>query len=95
MEQLEPAARVDPQALTPVVSAKSLGLAPVMLGTMLFSGAVPVFDSVADSADEVVPVSVLGKLSAGLSEAAGAVPPEIEIGLLVTVANPLPDAESV
>jgi hypothetical protein len=33
-----------------------------------------VFDSVAASADEVVPVSVLGKLSAGLSEATGAVP---------------------
>ena len=46
----------------------------MMLGTMLFSVAVPVFDSVADSAAEVVPVSVLGKLSAGLSEAAGAVP---------------------
>ena len=74
MEQLEPAASVAPQALAPVVSAKSLGLAPTMLGTMLFRVAVPVFDSVAASADEVVPVSVLGKLSAGLSEAAGAVP---------------------
>ena len=74
MGQLEPAARVDPQALAPVVSAKSLGLAPVMLGTMLFSVALPVFESVAASADEVVPASVLGKLSAGLSEAAGAVP---------------------
>ena len=60
--------------MAPVVSAKSLGLAPVMLGTMLFSGALPVLDSVAPSADEVVPVSVLGKLSAGLSEATGAVP---------------------
>ena len=46
----------------------------MMLGTILFNGAVPVFKSVAASADEVVPVSVLGKLSAGLSEAAGAVP---------------------
>ena len=46
----------------------------MMLGTILFSGAVPVFDNVAASADEVVPVSVLGKLSAGLREAAGAVP---------------------
>jgi hypothetical protein len=60
--------------LAPVVSAKSLGLAPVMLGTMLFRAAVPVFDSVAASADEVVPVNVLGKDSAGLSEATGAVP---------------------
>jgi hypothetical protein len=45
-----------------------------MLGTMLFSGAVPVFDNVAARADEVVPVSVLGKLNAGLSEPTGAVP---------------------
>jgi hypothetical protein len=45
-----------------------------MLGTMLFSGAVPVFESVAASADEVVPTAVFGKLSVGLSEAAGAVP---------------------
>jgi hypothetical protein len=41
---------------------------------MLFSGALPVFDNVAASADEVVPVNVLGKDSAGLSEATGAVP---------------------
>ena len=74
MEQLDPAAKVAPQAFAPVVSAKSLGLAPVMLGTMLFSGAPPVLDSVAASADEVVPTAVLGKLSAGLSEAAAAVP---------------------
>ena len=45
-----------------------------MLGTMLFNVAVPVFDSVAESAEEVVPASVLGKFSAGLSVAAGAVP---------------------
>ena len=60
--------------MAPVEIAKSLGLVPVMLGTMLFNDAVPVFESVAASADEVVPASVLGKLSAGLSEAAGAVP---------------------
>ena len=46
----------------------------MMLGTMLFSGALPVFESVAESADEVMPTPVFGKLSAGLSEAAGAVP---------------------
>ena len=45
-----------------------------MLGTMLLSVAVPVLDKVAESADEVVPVGVLGKLKAGLSVAAGAVP---------------------
>ena len=46
----------------------------MMLGTMLFRVAVPVFESVAASADEVVPTAVFGKLSVGLSEAAGAVP---------------------
>src|SRR5580658_7443968 len=74
MEQLEPAASVEPQALAPVVSAKSPGFVPVMLATMLFNGAVPVFDRVLASAEDVVPTAVLGKLSAGLSEAAGAVP---------------------
>jgi hypothetical protein len=41
---------------------------------MLFNAPLPVFDNVAASADEVVLVSVLGKLNAGLNEAAGAVP---------------------
>jgi hypothetical protein len=41
--------------------AKSLGLAPVMVGTMLFNGLVPVFESVAAMAAEVVPAGVLGK----------------------------------
>jgi hypothetical protein len=45
-----------------------------MLGTMLFSGAVPVFDSVAANAAEVVPVKVLEKPSDGVSEAIGAIP---------------------
>ena len=45
-----------------------------MLGTMLFSAAVPVFDSVAESAAEVVPVGVLGKATGELSVAAAAVP---------------------
>jgi hypothetical protein len=66
-----------------------------MLGTMLFSVAVPVFDSVAASADEVVPTAVFGKDSAGLSEATGADPPEIEIELLVTAGNPLTVADNV
>jgi hypothetical protein len=74
MEQLDPAARVAPQALVPVESAKSLGLAPVMLGAMLFSGALPVLDNVADSAAEVVPVTVFGNDSGEVREAAGAVP---------------------
>ena len=95
MEQLEPAARVAPQALAPVVSAKSLGLAPVMLGTMLFNAAVPVFESVAASANEVVPDAVFGKDSAGLSEATGADPPAMDIELLVSAGNPLTVADSV
>jgi hypothetical protein len=74
MEQLEPAASVAPQALAPVETAKSLGLVPVMAGTMLFSVAVPVFDSVAASAAEVVPAGVFGKATGELKEAAAAVP---------------------
>jgi hypothetical protein len=63
-----------------------------MLGTMLFSVPLPVLDNVAASADEVVPTAVLGKLSAGLSEATGADPPAMDIGLLVVGVNPLTDA---
>jgi hypothetical protein len=74
MEQLEPAASVEPQAFVPVESAKSLGLAPVMVGTMLFSAAVPVLDNVAASAAEVVPTGVFGKAPGELKVAAAAVP---------------------
>jgi hypothetical protein len=45
-----------------------------MLATMLFNGALPVLESVAAIAVEVVLVSVLGKLSEGVSEATGPVP---------------------
>ena len=68
MEQFDPAASVDPQAFVPVVSAKSLGLAPVMLGMMLLSVAVPGLESVAASAAEVVPLAVLGKATGELRE---------------------------
>ena len=81
MEQLEPAARVAPQAFAPVVKAKSLGLAPVMLATMLFNGAVPVLDSVAAIAAEVVLVSVFGNESAGVSEATGAIPVPVKLAV--------------
>ena len=93
--QLEPAASVAPQALVPVESAKSLGFAPVMVGTMLFSVAVPVFDNVAASADEVVPLSVLGKVTGELSDATGADPALIEIELLLAAVNPVATADSV
>ena len=63
MEQDDPAARVEPQAFTPVEIAKSLGLAPVMLGTMLFNVVLPVLESVAAIAAEVVPAGVFGKES--------------------------------
>ena len=68
------AASVAPQALAPVERAKSLGLVPVMLGTMLFSALVPVLDSVAAIAAEVVPLTVLGKVTGELNAAAAAVP---------------------
>ena len=44
------------------------------VGTMLLSVALPLFDSVAAIAAEVVPTVVLGKLSDEVSDAAGAVP---------------------
>jgi hypothetical protein len=50
-----------------------------MVGTMLFSVAVPVFDNVAASADEVVPLSVLGKVTGELSDATGAVPVPVRV----------------
>jgi hypothetical protein len=81
MEQLEPAASVAPQAFAPVVNAKSFGLAPVMLVTMLFKGAVPVFDSVAANAAEVVPVTVFGKATGGVSEATGAIPVPVKFAV--------------
>jgi len=45
-----------------------------MVGTMLFRAALPVLDSVAASAGEVVPVGVLGKATEELNVAAAAVP---------------------
>ena len=74
MEQLEPAARDAPQAFAPVEIAKSLGFVPVIVGTMLFSTPLPVFESVAANAAEVLPLVVFGKGSDGVREAAGAVP---------------------
>jgi hypothetical protein len=54
--------------------AKSLGLVPVKVGTMLLSAAVPVLDNVAAIADEVAPVIVLGKASAAVNDATAEVP---------------------
>ena len=60
--------------MAPVEIAKSLELVPVMVGTMLFSAAVPVFESVAASDAEVVPVGVLGNASDAVRDPAAAVP---------------------
>ena len=46
----------------------------MIVGTMLFSEAVPVLDSVAASAVEAVPLTVLGNASDAVREAAAAVP---------------------
>jgi len=46
----------------------------VMVGTMLLRAAVPVLDSVAAIADDVVPVFVLGKVSDAVRDATAAVP---------------------
>jgi hypothetical protein len=64
-----------------VLIAKSLGLVPVMLETMLFSDALPVFDNVAAIADEVVPVGVLGNGSDDVNDAAGAVPVPVRVAV--------------
>jgi len=74
MEQVDPAASVEPQAFAPVEIAKSLGFVPVMVGTMLSRAAVPALDSVAASADEVVSVFVFGKASDAVNDATGEVP---------------------
>jgi hypothetical protein len=62
MRQFAPAARVDPQALLPVETAKSVGLVPVMVMPVMFSVALPEFVSVALCAALVVP-TVAVKLS--------------------------------
>ena len=92
--QLAPAASDAPQALVPVVIAKSSGLGPTMLGTMPVSELVPVFESVATSAVAVVFSTVLGKTRDGVSEAVGA-PLPIEIELLVMAISPPAAADRV
>jgi hypothetical protein len=72
MEQLASAASVVPQALTPVEMAKSLGLVPPMAMPVIFRVALPLLESVAKSADDVVPTVVLVNESDGVSVAIGA-----------------------
>ena len=51
---------------------KSDELIPPMAMLLIFSVALPLLESVADSADEVVPTVVLWKVSVGVSAARGA-----------------------
>ena len=76
MEQLAPAARDAPQALAPVVMAKSSGLGPPMLGAMPVTVLLPVLVSVAARAAEVVCAVVLGKVTTEVKETelAGSIP---------------------
>ena len=67
--------------MAPVVKAKSPGLAPVMLATMLFNGAPPVLESVAAIAADVAPERVLGKLSDGVSDTTAAMPVPVRLAV--------------
>jgi hypothetical protein len=72
MEQLAFAASVAPHAFVPVVMAKSAALVPPNAILLMLSVALPVLESVAASADEVVFTVVLGKASEAVNVAAGA-----------------------
>ena len=70
--QLASAASDVPQALEPVVTAKSVGLVPAMVIPLIFSVALPVFESVAVCAAVVAPETAVKVSVAGVSEATGA-----------------------
>jgi len=67
------AAKVAPHALVPVAIAKSVGLVPPIAMLPMLSVALPVLESVAASAEDVVPTGVLGNGSVAVSVAEGAV----------------------
>ena len=69
MVQLNPASSDSPQVL---VSAKSDGLPPTMVMPLMFSVALPVFESVAVCAALVVPETAVNVSVAGVSAATGA-----------------------
>ena len=52
-----------------------------MLATMLFNGAVPVLESVAAIAAEVVLTTVLGKANDGVKDATGAMPVPVRLAV--------------
>jgi len=84
IEQAEDAARFVPQA---EVSAKSVGLAPVMVMPLMFSVALPGFESVRVCDVAVEPTVVLGKLRlAGERTACGAVG-AVPVPISVTVSG--------
>ena len=66
------AARVAPQALVPVAIAKSVGLVPPIAMLPMLSVALPVFERVEASAEDVVPTVVAGNGSVAVSVATGA-----------------------
>jgi len=66
------AARVAPQAPAPVAMAKSVGLVPPMEMLPMLSVAVPVLESVAASAEDVVLTVVFGNGTDAVNDAAGA-----------------------
>jgi hypothetical protein len=72
MLQLASAASVVPQALVPVVIAKSDVLAPPMVIPLMLRVALPVFERVAVCAVLVVPETAVKVSEAGVSEAIGA-----------------------
>ena len=73
MEQVEPAANEEPQALAPVVTAKSVGFVPAIAMLVIVNVALPVFESVATCA-ALATLAVEVKLrDGGVSEATGAV----------------------
>jgi hypothetical protein len=73
MEQLEPAANEEPQALVPVVMAKSVGFVPAIVMPVIVNVALPVFESVATCAALAMPVVDVKLSEGGVSEATGAV----------------------
>lgn len=72
MEQLELAASEEPQALVPVVMAKSARLVPPIVMPLIVSAALPVLESVANCAVLVAPVTAVKVSVAGVSAATGA-----------------------
>src|ERR1039458_6567840 len=96
MEQLAPAASEAPQALAPVVMAKSVGFVQVMLMPLIVSAALPVFESVAACAALVAPETAVkvsvGGVSVAIAEAAMVKLAVTLCGaLMVTVVEALPE----